>query len=69
MAEQSKLEEARNKRKKAIRKSISLIGWLATSERIKTTEDREIFNELSLKETTMAKAKKDSILRRHGISF
>lgn len=59
----------KEERKEAIRKSISLIGWMSTSARIQTKEDREIFDELARKEKMAANAKDDVKLKRHGISF
>lgn len=48
-------------REDEIRESIKLIGWLGTSERITTKEDKEIFNHLSEEEDKKSKAKQDNI--------
>lgn len=56
-------------RKKDILKSIKLIGWIETHHRIKTIEDRQLFDEIQDEDTTKQKEIIDKKLKRSGISF
>lgn len=59
----------KEERKKQIQKSIGLIGWLATSERIRKLTDRKIFNELLKENNRIEKSRDDEKLKKHGIEF
>jgi len=60
---------SKEERDKEIRKAIRLLGWIAVSERIRNSEDREIFDELGQEFQAGNKAKGDRILEKHNIKF
>jgi hypothetical protein len=56
-------------RREEISKAVELIGWSATSERIKMVEDRKIFNNLFEESIKKHKDREDAILKKHKLSF
>lgn len=38
---------SREERRKVIQKSVKLVGWMDTRARLKTQEDREVYEELA----------------------
>ena len=60
---------SKDERVKEIRKAIGLLGWVSVRERIRSSEDRAIFDELSEEFMTREKARLDKILKEHHIEF
>ena len=58
-----------NKRRPVIQKSIKLIGWGPTSDRITTPVDRKVYDDESEYFKRQCKEKEDAIFRKHGITF
>jgi hypothetical protein len=56
-------------RREEIAKAVELLGWSAISERIKTAEDRKIFNELFKESIKKNINRVDAILKKHNLSF
>lgn len=56
-------------REKEIAKAIKKVGWMAVSLRIKTEEDRKIYDKLSKEFITRHAVEEDKILKKAGISF
>ena len=59
----------KEERTKQIKKSVDLMGWTATLERVKTAEDRTIFDELSEDFRQINRQKENKVLKKHGIAF
>lgn len=59
----------KEERVKEIRKAIALLGWPEVSERIRSPEDRAIFNELLEEFNASVKAEGDKTLEKHHIKF
>lgn len=59
----------KDKRVEEIREAISLLGWVAVQERLRTPEDRAIFDKLSDNFRTRSKAKDAKVLKQHHIAF
>ena len=64
-----KKTKAEPTREEIIKKSIKLIGWLSTSRRIKTEEDKIIFDRLKNEYINQSTSEETAILEEHGISF
>ncbi len=56
-------------RVKEIRKAIALLGWSEVNKRIRSREDRTIFNKLSKEFDARMKAEGDKVLEQHQIKF
>lgn len=56
-------------REEVIKKSIELIGWIDTGERIKTKEDKQILEQLGKEYDEQIKVSQDTKLEKHHISF
>jgi len=60
---------SKEERVKEIGKAIGLLGWSAVSERLRSSEDRAIFDELGQEFLASDKARQDKILENHHIKF
>lgn len=60
---------SKEERVKEIRKAIKLVGWTEVGQRVRSPEDRAIFDELGQEFRTENKARQDKILKDHHIEF
>ena len=59
----------KEERIKEIRKAIDLLGFLEVSERIKSSEDRTIYNEIREECLASLGTNADKVLEEHNIKF